>query len=230
MTNEHLSPHEQCPPQRRGLPQPWSMAQALPQQRPRKPTQRLIAESTNIAYVLTIAQEMGEEGEPKNYSEAISSDDSIKWIAAMQEKVESLLKNEIWELVKLPEGKRVISCKWIFKRKEGIPGVESTRNKARFVVRGFDQEKSIDFNEVFSPVVRHTSICILLALVALYDLELEQLDVKTFFLHGSSWYYPYLIKASWRESVPIKGKSRWRFVGYDLPLPLFWHKWEVTYR
>ena len=62
---------------------------------------------------------MGEEGEPKNYSEAISSDDSIKWIAAMQEKVESLLKNEIWELVKLPEGKRVISCKWIFKRKKG---------------------------------------------------------------------------------------------------------------
>ena len=128
---------------------------------------------------------MGEEGEPKNYSEAISSEDSTKWIAAMQEEVVSLLKNETWELVKLAEGKRVISCKWIFKRKEGIPGVESTRNKARFVVRGFDQEKGIDFNEVFSPVVRHTSIHILLALVALYDLEMEQLDVKTAFLHGN---------------------------------------------
>ena len=87
--------------------------------------------------------------------------------------------------MKLPEGRRVISCKWIFKRKEGILGVESTRNKARFVVRGFDQEKGIDFNEVFSPVVRHTLIRILLALVALYDLELEQLDVKTAFLHGN---------------------------------------------
>ena len=52
-------------------------------------------------------------------------------------------------------------------------------------MRGFDQEKGIDFNEVFSPVVRHTSIRILLALVALYDLELEQLDVKTVFLHGN---------------------------------------------
>jgi len=62
---------------------------------------------------------MGEKGEPNNYSEAISSDDSTKWIAAMQEKVKSLLKNETWELVKLPEGKRVISCKWIFKRKKG---------------------------------------------------------------------------------------------------------------
>jgi len=45
---------------------------------------------------------MGEEGEPKNYSEAISNDDSGKWIAAMQEEVESLLKNETWELVELP--------------------------------------------------------------------------------------------------------------------------------
>jgi len=54
------------------------MTQELPQQRPRKPTKRLIAESANIAYALTIAQEIGEEGELKNYSEAISSDDSTK--------------------------------------------------------------------------------------------------------------------------------------------------------
>ena len=118
-TNEHLSPHEQCPPKRRGLPQPWFIARELPQQRPRTPTERLIAESTNIAYALTIAQEMGEESEPKNYSEAISNDDSGKWIAAMQEEVESLLKNETWELVELPEGKRVISCKWISREKKG---------------------------------------------------------------------------------------------------------------
>ena len=93
------------------------MTQELPQQRRRKPTQRLIAESANIVYALTIAQEMGEDGEPKSYSEVISSDDSTKWIVAMQEEVESLLKNETLELMKLPEGKRVISCKWIFKRK-----------------------------------------------------------------------------------------------------------------
>jgi len=115
----------------------------------KKSTQRLIAESANIAYALTIAQEMGEEGEAQNYYKAISSDDSTKWITAMQEEVESLLKYETWEFVNLPEGKQVISCKWIFKRKEGIPGVESTRNKERFFVRGFDQEEGIDFNEVF---------------------------------------------------------------------------------
>ena len=50
----------------------------------KKTTQRLIVETANIAYALTIAQEMGEEGEPKNYSKAISSDDSTKWIVVMQ--------------------------------------------------------------------------------------------------------------------------------------------------
>ena len=52
------------------------------------------------------------------------------------------------------------------------------------VVKGCNQKESIDFNEIFSPVVRHTSIRVLLAFVALFDLELEQLDVKTTFLHG----------------------------------------------
>ena len=82
---------------------------------------------------------MGEEDKPRNYSEAISCDDSTKWDAAMQEKVKSLHKNEAWDLVKLLVSKRVISCKWIFKKKKGIPGVESARYKARFMVRGFDQ-------------------------------------------------------------------------------------------
>nr|GEW95506.1 retrotransposon protein, putative, Ty1-copia subclass [Tanacetum cinerariifolium] len=89
-----------------------------------------------------------------------------------------------WELVKLPKEKRVISCKWLFNVKDGIPEVESNRYKAQYVVRGFDQREGINFNEVFSSVVRHTSIRVLLSIVALQDLELEQLDVKTTFLHG----------------------------------------------
>lgn len=52
------------------------------------------------------------------------------------------------------------------------------------MVKGFDQREGIDFNEVFSPVIRHTSIQVMLAFIAMFDLELEQLDVKTAFLHG----------------------------------------------
>ncbi|GJR45460.1 retrovirus-related pol polyprotein from transposon TNT 1-94 [Tanacetum coccineum] len=72
----------------------------------------------------------------------------------------------------------------VFKKKEGIPGVEDERFKARLVANGFTQREGVDFNEVFSPVVKHSSIRMLLDMVALCDMELQQLDVKTAFLHG----------------------------------------------
>lgn len=78
------------------------------------------------------------------------------------------------------------SCKWVYKKKECIPGVEDARFKIKSTLNSerLHPKGSIDFNEVFSPVVRHTSIHVSLALVALYDLEWEQLDVKIVFLHG----------------------------------------------
>ncbi|KAK3042568.1 hypothetical protein RJ639_001562 [Escallonia herrerae] len=79
---------------------------------------------------------------------------------------------------------KIVSCKWVYKKKDGIPGIEDARYKARLIPKGFTQRKDIDYNEIFSPLVKCTSIRLLLAMVALYDLELEQLDVKTTFLHG----------------------------------------------
>jgi len=101
----------------------------------------------------------------------------------MNEELESLYNNHTWELVKQLKGQKVIGCKWVFKKKDGSPGVDATRYKARLVAKGFSQREGIDFNEVFSPVVKHSSIRVLLAIVALFDLELKQLDVKTTFLH-----------------------------------------------
>lgn len=71
----------------------------------------------------------------------------------------------------------------IFKRKPSIPKVELARFKAKVVAKGYSQIKGIDYHEVFSPMVKHTSIRLVLVMVALYDLELEQLDVKTVFFH-----------------------------------------------
>ena len=82
------------------------------------------------------------------------------------------------------EGKKSIGCRWVFKKKEGIPSIEDARSRARLVAKGYSQKEGVDLNEVFSPVMKHSSISLLLAMVALFDLELEQLDVKTAFLHG----------------------------------------------
>jgi len=88
------------------------------------------------------------------------------------------------ELCELPKGRRALTAKWIYKCKRGIPEVEKARWKVHLVVLGCNQKEGIDFNEVFSPFIRHTYIRVLLALVALFDLELEQLYVKTTFFHG----------------------------------------------
>ena len=71
-----------------------------------------------------------------------------------------------------------------FKRKEGLSPSEPPRFKARLVAKGFSQIPSVDYNDVFSSVVKHSSIRTFFSIVAMHDLELEQLDVKTAFLHG----------------------------------------------
>ena len=94
-------------------------------------------------------------------------------------------KKQTWTLVTRPKDQRVIGYKWIYKRKSRIPGVEAARFKAQVVAKGYFQLEGVDYHEVFSPVVKHTSIRLILTMVALDDLELEQLDEKTVFFHGN---------------------------------------------
>ncbi|KAK8934286.1 hypothetical protein KSP39_PZI015019 [Platanthera zijinensis] len=121
---------------------------------------------------------------PSHFKEAMESPEGGQWKVAMDEEMESLYKNNTWSLVKVPPGKRAIGCKWVYAKKVGSPGEADVRFKARLVAKGFAQREGIDYDEVFSPVVKHPSIRVLLALVAQFGLILEQLDVKTAFLHG----------------------------------------------
>ena len=101
----------------------------------------------------------------------------------MEEEINSLLKNKTWELVNLPTGRKALQNKWVSRIKhEGDEKKE--RYKARLVVKGFAQKEGIDFTEIFSLVVKMSSIRVILGLIAALDLECEQLDVKTTFLHG----------------------------------------------
>ena len=92
------------------------------------------------------------------------------------------MKNDTYDLVKLPKVRKALKNKWVFKLK--MDGDKIVKYKARLVAKGFNQKKEIEFNEIFSPVVKVSSIRVILGMTASLDLELEQLDVKTAFLHG----------------------------------------------
>ncbi|CAI7839117.1 unnamed protein product [Closterium sp. NIES-53] len=95
--------------------------------------------------------------EPKMLAEALSGPDAEKWKQSVKEEYDSLLENETWELCELPPGKKAISSKLIFRHKYGLDG-ELTRYKSRLVAKGFQQTKGKDFDEIFTPVGKGTTL------------------------------------------------------------------------
>ena len=124
-----------------------------------------------------------EEDDPKTIEEALSSGEKEEWTIAMTNEIESLHKNEVWDIVDLPEGCKAIGSKWVFKRKRDADG-NIARHKARLLAKGFTQKSGIDYDEIFSPVVRFESIRAIIALAAKHNLQLHQIDITTAFLNG----------------------------------------------
>ncbi|GJW86312.1 retrotransposon protein, putative, ty1-copia subclass [Tanacetum coccineum] len=168
--------------------------------KPKRNTKRPACLNDMVACTSSIAT----DDVPTTYSEAVEDSENEKWRIAISEEMQSLQKNQTWELTNLPEGKKAIGCKWVYAKKEGFPGQDDVRYKARLVAKGYAQKEGIDYNEVFSPVVKHSSIRILLALVAQLDLELVQMDVKTAFLHGDLEEEIYMVQP---EGFKVAGKE-----------------------
>ena len=97
--------------------------------------------------------------------------------------MQSMSENDVWELVDLSKGYKHIGCKWVFKTKRDNKG-NVERNKARLVSKGCTQQEGIDFRKTFSPFSTRDSFRLIMALVAHFDLELHQMDVKIAFLNG----------------------------------------------
>jgi hypothetical protein len=102
----------------------------------------------------------------------------------MEEEMESLRKNGTWDLVTLPDGRRTIGSKWVFKRKTNEIGCVKNF-KARLVAKVYLQVKGDDFGDIFSPAAKLTSIRVLMSLSITFYLEIDKMDVKTTFLHGN---------------------------------------------
>lgn len=122
---------------------------------------------------------MGVE-EPASFRQAV---EDREWRKAMEKEIESIEKNNTWELSTLPTGQKVIGLKWIFKLKKDADG-RIVKHKARLVAKGYVQEHGVDFEEIFAPVTRLETVRLLLALSAKNNWEVHHLDVKTAFLNG----------------------------------------------
>ncbi|GJR93636.1 retrovirus-related pol polyprotein from transposon TNT 1-94 [Tanacetum coccineum] len=112
--------------------------------------------------------------EPKNVNEALADE---SWIVAMQEELNQFIANDVWELVPQPRNMTIIGTKWVFRNKLDENGIVS-RNKARLVAQGYNQQEGIDYDETYAPVARLESIRILLAYACALDFKLFQMDVK----------------------------------------------------
>ncbi|GJZ48085.1 putative ribonuclease H-like domain-containing protein [Tanacetum coccineum] len=129
----------------------------------------------NCLFACFLSQE-----EPKKVVQALKDP---SWIEAMQEELLQFKLQEVWTLVELPNGKRAIGTKWVFKNKKDERGIV-IKNKARLVAQGYTQEEGIDYDEVFAPVARIEAIRLFLAYASFKDFVVYQMDVKSAFLYG----------------------------------------------
>ncbi|CAI7867459.1 unnamed protein product, partial [Closterium sp. NIES-53] len=105
------------------------------------------------------------------------------WKKAMESELKSIEENGTWELVELPEGRKAITSKWLFKIKSDADG-KIERYKSRLVAKGYQQKEKVDYKELFAPVVKPTTLRTLLTGAAIKGWVVKQMDVTTAFVNG----------------------------------------------
>ena len=118
--------------------------------------------------------------EPTCFENAIGN---VHWDDAMNEEMAALESNDTWELVPLPNGKKAIGCKWVYKVKHKADG-NIEHYKARLVAKGYAQTYGIDYEETFAPVAKMAIVRAVIAVAASRGWIMHQMDVKNAFLHG----------------------------------------------
>lgn len=118
---------------------------------------------------------------PTSYQKAI--DDPTwghLWKEAIDKEIVNLAANSTWEISTAPRGSNIITSRWVFAVKYNTDG-SIDKFKARLVARGFSQKYGIDFDQTFAPTLRHDTLRMFMALCAIHDLELHQVDVNNAF-------------------------------------------------
>lgn len=122
-------------------------------------------------------------GEPRSYKEAMRSPQKSEWLEGIKSEINSHKLNGTWRVVTRPKGVNVVGTRWVFKLKYNELG-DISRYKGRIVAQGYSQQYGVDFFDTFAPVAKITSLRLLIALAAIFDWELENMDVDTAYLNA----------------------------------------------
>lgn len=162
------------------LPQSHDNAGIRKSQRITKPKQF----EDYVTYACMQGFSSDDNDDPVTVEEAMSRSDAELWKRAMYEEMQCFEDNDAWELMDgPPDSTTVVPCKWVFKRKISESG--EVKYRARLVAKGCVQKAGVDYGDVFSPVVRHSTLRLLIALAVRLDLKITHIDVKTAFLNSS---------------------------------------------
>nr|KAJ0219165.1 hypothetical protein LSAT_V11C300121660 [Lactuca sativa] len=123
------------------------------------------------------------KNDPNTFNEVMDSRNVHFWKEVIQDEIDSIMHNNTWVLSYLHPACKALGCKWILKRKMKVDGTID-KYKSKLVVQGFRKNEGIDFFDTYAPVARISTIILLLALVAIHNLLIHQMDVKTAFLNG----------------------------------------------
>ncbi|CAI7803810.1 unnamed protein product [Closterium sp. NIES-54] len=122
-------------------------------------------------------------GEPATLKEALESIDAKEWKKAIESELKSIEENGTWELVELPEGRKAITSKWLFKIKSDADS-KIEQYKSRLVAKGYQQKEKVEYMELFASIVKPTTLRTLLAAATIKGWVVKQMDVTTAFLNG----------------------------------------------
>lgn len=139
---------------------------------------------------------------PNSYTEAMRAADREYWTEACNLEMQAHYENGTFTLVPLPSNVKPIGCRWVFNIKDkGL-------YKARLVAKGYTQQEGIDYEETFSPVIKHTSLRLLLAIAGKHKMHVHQMDVKTAFLNGVLKEELYMKQPPGYKAVPMNAKDK----------------------
>ena len=156
-----------------------------------------------LFHALVSQAESDSNAEPLTVEEAKQSTHWPEWRKAMESEYNSLISHKTWVNSELPEGRKIVKGKWVFKVKRDQYG-RISRYKCRYVAKGFSQVKGLDYQETFSPTVKYVTVRIMIALSVQYDWNIDQIDYETAFLNGDLQEDIYIEEPEEFESSPRK--------------------------